>query len=382
MMIATRTTQNTVSQQITMFKPTPKSKRIKVHIPYQLLKERESFKTLNSSFYHPTQKLWSLVNTEENVAKLKQLFGGKLQIKESEKLPKQKHPELIPVSINAILENLKALTLKGLSEHTVKTYQSCLIPFFGHFQAKKPLADITKNEIEDYVYFLIKNHGISEQKQNQIINAIKSYYEHTLDRDRTLYDIKRPKKSQTLPNVLSEQEVIKLINSPSNLKHKTILYTIYSAGLRRSEVLNLRVQDIKSNDGYIMIKGAKGKKDRNTVLSQALLVLLRKYYKKYKPSYWLFEGQTGGKYSATSVQHIFQRAVKSSGCNAWATPHTLRHSFATHLMQAGTNLRYIQSALGHNSPKTTEIYTHVLNVNNKTIKSPLDILIEKGNFEE
>jgi site-specific recombinase XerD len=131
-----------------------------------------------------------------------------------------------------------------------------------------------------------------------------------------------------------------------------------------------------------MIKGAKGKKDRNTVLSTVLLTLLSEYYKNFKPGYWLFEGQDGGKYSTTSVQRIFQKAVKESGCNAWATPHTLRHSFATHLMQAGTNLRYIQSALGHESPKTTEICTHVLRINNKTIQSPLDILMKKGKFEE
>jgi integrase/recombinase XerD len=244
------------------------------------------------------------------------------------------------------LNNLKTLTLKGLSEQTIKTYQGCLAPYFAHFQNIKQLENITKAEIENYVFELIKIHKISEQKQNQIINAIKSYYEHTLGKDRTIYDIKRPKKAQTLPNVLSESDVLRLINSPSNLKHKAILYTIYSGGLRRSEVINLRVQDIKSDDGYIMIKGAKGKKDRNTVLAAALLKLLRQYYKSYKPSYWLFEGQDGGKYSTTSVQRIFQKAVKDSGCDAWATPHTLRHSFATHLMQAGTNLRYNLSASG------------------------------------
>ena len=381
-MIATQTAQPVKNQKVTIYKPLPKSKRIKIHIPYELKTERESFKQLNTSFYHPTQKLWSIVNTEENKVELRRLFAGKLQVKETEKRTKQVHTKLNETSTNALLENLKALTLKGLSEQTVKTYQSCLIPFFADFQSKKALDEITKSEIENYVYLLIKEYKISEQKQNQIINAIKSYYEHTLGRDRMLYDVKRPKKAQTLPNVLSEAEVLRLLNSPTNLKHKTILYAIYSAGLRRSEVINLRVQDIKSDEGYIMIKGAKGKKDRNTVLSKTLLTLLREYYKKHKPSYWLFEGAAGGKYSATSVQKIFQKAVKESGCNAWATPHTLRHSFATHLMQAGTNLRYIQSALGHESPKTTEIYTHVLRINNKTIESPLDILMKKGKFED
>lgn len=374
------TTQKANNQKITLHEPLPKSKRIKVHIPYNMKIEREAFKQLNTSFYHPNQKLWSVVNTDENKNEMKRIFAGKLRIKETDQQRIMAHDALNETSSEALLENLKALTLKGLSKQTIKTYQSCLAPFFSHFQKTKVLSQITKAEIENYVYGLIKDYKISEQKQNQIINAIKSYYEHTLGRDRTLYDIKRPKKAQTLPNVLSEEEVLRLINSPKNLKHKAILYTIYSAGLRRSEVINLRVQDIKSDEGYIMIKGAKGKKDRNTVLSKNLLLLLRKYYKKYKPGYWLFEGATGRKYSATSVQKIFQKAVAESGCNAWATPHTLRHSFATHLMQAGTNLRYIQNALGHESPKTTEVYTHVIRINNKTIASPLDILLKKVNL--
>jgi integrase/recombinase XerD len=372
--------QTAQNQKIVIYKPLPKSKRIKIYIPYYMKNEREMFKQLNTSFYHPTQKLWSIVNTEENKNELRRLFKGKLQVVELQQKTVAAPFTLTQTSEDALLNNLKALTLKGLSEQTIKTYQGCLAPYFAHFQNIKQLEDITKAEIENYVYGLIKTSKISEQKQNQIINAIKSYYEHTLGKDRTFYDIKRPKKAQTLPNVLSESDVIKLINSPKNLKHKTILYTIYSAGLRRSEVINLRVQDIKSEEGYIMIKGAKGKKDRNTVLSKALLTLLREYYKIHKPSYWLFEGTAGGKYSATSVQKVFQKAVNDSGCDAWATPHTLRHSFATHLMQAGTNLRYIQSALGHESPKTTEIYTHVLRINNKTIESPLDILLKKDKF--
>ena len=374
--------QNATNQNVILYKPLPRSKRVKIHIPYQMTDERNAFKQLNTSFYHPHQKLWSIVNTEENKAELRRLFKGKIQVRAEVTVSKIVRQTLTEESLNEHLANLKALTLKGLSEQTIKTYQSCLAPFFAHFQDKKKLKDVTKKEIEDYVYSLIKNHAISEQKQNQIINAIKSYYEHTLGRDRTLYDIKRPKKAQTLPNVLSEAEVLRLINAPTNLKHKTILYTLYSAGLRRSEAINLRVQDIQSDGGYIMVKGGKGKKDRNTVLSSALLKLLREYYKRYKPSYWLFEGAAGGKYSATSVQKVFQKAVTDSGCNAWATPHTLRHSFATHLMQAGTNLRYIQSALGHESPKTTEIYTHVMRINNKSIESPLDILLKKGIFEK
>lgn len=147
---------------------------------------------------------------------------------------------------------------------------------------------------------------------------------------------------------------------------------IYSAGLRISEAIKLRVRDIHSDQGYIFIKGAKGKKDRKSVLSPVLLVLLRKYYRAYNPSYWLFEGQEGGQYSASSIQSVFRRAVEKSNSNPWATVHTLRHSFATHLLQKGTNLRYVQVLLGHESSKTTEVYTHVLSISNKNIQSPLD----------
>ncbi|MBK8080500.1 MAG: tyrosine-type recombinase/integrase [Saprospiraceae bacterium] len=177
---------------------------------------------------------------------------------------------------------------------------------------------------------------------------------------REYYDIQRPKRSQSLPNVLSKQEVAAILSAPKNIKHKAILLIIYSAGLRISEAIQLRISDIHSKEGYIFIKGGKGKKDRKSVLSPIALDVLRTYYKAHKPSYWLFEGQDGGQYTAKSIQNIFIAAVEASKSNPWATVHTLRHSFATHLLASGTNLRYIQTLLGHSSSKTTEIYTHAL----------------------
>jgi integrase/recombinase XerD len=173
-----------------------------------------------------------------------------------------------------------------------------------------------------------------------------------------------------------------LLESPKNIKHKAILLTIYSAGLRISEAINLRVKDIHSDEGKIFVKDSKGKKDRNTVLSPILLSVLRIYYKSHKPSYWLFEGQDGGKYSAKSIQNILRKAIDNSGVNPWGTVHTLRHSFATHLLQEGVNLRLIQSMLGHSSSKTTEIYTHILSINNKSVKSPLDFLDNLDIFDK
>ncbi|WP_198293569.1 tyrosine-type recombinase/integrase [Algoriphagus resistens] len=263
------------------------------------------------------------------------------------------------------------LTLKAYSPSTIKNYTSSLSQFLGFFESRR-LKDITKEEIEAFVYHQTTKYKISESAKNTIINAIKAYYEHVLGRERTIYDIQRPKKSMTLPNMLSQQEVKVILQSVDNLKHRAILMLIYSAGLRISEAIKLRNRDIHSDEGYIFIKGAKNKKDRKTVLSPVLLVLLRQYYKEYKPSYWLFEGQEGGQYFATSIQAVFRGAIEKSNSNPWATVHTLRHSFATHLLQKGTNLRYVQALLGHGSSKTTEIYTHVLSISNKNIQSPLD----------
>jgi site-specific recombinase XerD len=230
------------------------------------------------------------------------------------------------------------------------------------------------------VFFLINKHKIGEQQQNMVINAIKCYYEHTLEMPREYYNITRPKKSKDLPNVLSTEEVRQIINQPTNIKHRAILHVIYGGGLRVGEVRRLRVKDIRSEDGYIFIKDSKGKRDRHTVLSPLLLDLLRDYYRQHRPSYWLFEGQDGGQYSDKSIQQIYRAAAKATNSNPWSTPHTLRHSFATHLMERGVNIRYIQSALGHASTKTTEVYTRVLGINSKTLKSPLDSLYESVTF--
>ena len=353
--------------------------RIKFFIPPSAKDWRAKIKAIPGRFYHREQKLWSIANTKENQLLLKQTFGKAVEYQTPEKrkaLPKVELSEKMKIELSKVQEKI---ILKGYSHSTWKSYRGALVYFFKYFEQRE-LKDVTKAEIESYVAKWIVKYKISETKQNSIINAIKFYYEQILEMPREYYEIQRPKKSKTLPGVLSMSEVKSILAQPENLKHKAILYTIYAGGLRLSELLNLRIEDIRSADGYIFIKGAKGKKDRRTILSAHLLQLLREYYKKYKPAYWLFEGQAGGKYSASSVQSIFRTAVKKSKVNPWATVHTLRHSFATHLLQEGTNLRYIQGLLGHSSPKTTEIYTHLLKVDNSVVKSPLDVLLEKGNL--
>lgn len=366
-----------MSSSIIMYVPRKNAGRIKFKIPYLMVEERSAFKQLNGSFYHPTQRLWSLPNTAEHIKRVNDLFGDKLELKRVN-APPEMPTVVISESLQVELDrHFQKMKLKNYSDSTIRVYQSNLTQFFSYFK-NGDLSTLSKEQIEGFVFELVQKYKISEQKQNLMINAIKSYYEHTLGRPREYYTITRPKRSKDLPNTLSEEEVLAIINAPTNIKHKAILHTIYSAGLRVGELVRLRVKDVRSEGGFLFVKDSKGKKDRHTVLSPLLLGLLRDYYKVHKPSYWLFEGQEGGQYSATSIQQIYRRAVKKTNSNPWSTPHTLRHSFATHLMQRGVNIRYIQTALGHSSTKTTEVYTRVLSINSKTLKSPLDVIMESS----
>jgi len=361
----------------TIIHPRKNAKRIKISIPYQATEWRAGIKKINGYYYHKPQKLWSVYNTEENLEKLKALFGKNCKVEYLNTKPSIPQISLNENGLKELAKVDSKLLLKAYSYNTRKAYKGALVYFFKFFEGTD-VKNLNKEQIEGYVATLITKYKISENKQNLVINAIKFYFEKVLDLPRTFYNIQRPKKNKTLPGVLSTQEVAKLLKQPKNLKHKAILFTIYSGGLRLSELLNLRIEDVRSKEGYLFIKGGKGKKDRRTILSSHLVQLLRDYYKKYKPAYWLFEGQAGGKYSASSVQKIFRQAIKKANLNPWATPHTLRHSFATHLIQQGTNLRYVQSLLGHSSSKTTEIYTHISNIDNNVVKSPLDNLYEKN----
>lgn len=271
----------------------------------------------------------------------------------------------------------KKLVLMGYSNNTQKIYLHFLRLFSIHFKIEN-LQNIPKEKIESYIYDLIKTENISSSAQSQFINAIKFYYEKVLEKPKTVYNLPRPKRPKILPKVMSKNEVKKILNSCKNLKHHCILMLIYSAGLRRSELINLKIADIDSERMVINIIGAKGKKDRISLLSINVLSLLRKYYKEYQPQEYLFEGAKGGKYSPTSIAKIFKKTAIKAGIKKNVTPHILQHSFATHLLEQGTDLRYIQELLGHSSSKTTEIYTHITSEAIRNIKSPLDNLeIEK-----
>jgi integrase/recombinase XerD len=278
--------------------------------------------------------------------------------------------------MDSILEQYKnLLTQKRYSTNTIDIYCNYFKDFCKYF-TNRTLEEITTAEINNYILNLITSKNISISQQNQRINAIKFYYEKVLGREKQYYELHRPKKEHKLPKVLSKQEVKRIFDVTKNLKHKCILMLIYSAGLRRNELLNLVPTDIDSERMIIHIKGAKGKKDRISLLSDNLLKLLRQYYKEYQPKKYLFEGQKGGMYSPTSVANILKKSAVKAGIKKSVTPHMLRHSFATHLLEQGTDLRYIQELLGHNSSKTTEIYTHVSKQAIDKIKNPMDDFFE------
>lgn len=271
---------------------------------------------------------------------------------------------------------LELLELKRYSHSTIKTYSHYFNEFQYHFYNRE-LDDITYDEVNDYILQLIKEENISSSQQNQRINAIKFYYEKILKRPKTRIEIERPKRGRELPEILSKEEVKTIINHTNNLKQKAMLLMVYSAGLRRSELLNLQVKDINSNRMMLKITGAKGKKDRYSILSEAMLKTLRIYFKEYRPKKYLFEGIDHGQYSASSLQQTLKKAVAKAGIKRRVYLHMLRHSFATHLMEQGTNIRLIQDILGHESIKTTEIYTHVSNHELRLIKNPADDLFNE-----
>ena len=267
----------------------------------------------------------------------------------------------------------KLLVLKGYSIHTIRNYCNAfhhLLRLLG----TKNVSDLKKQHIMSYLLWLIENEGYSEAHLHTTINAIKFYFEKVLNRSEEFYDLPRPKKPFKLPEILAEEEIIMIIKNIENIKHRVMIMTAYSAGLRVSEIINLKINDIDSKRMMMHIKAGKGKKDRLVPLSKKLLEALREYYKIYKPKQYLFEGQYGGMYSTRSAQLILQHAKAKAGIRKKGSIHSLRHSYATHLMEAGTDIRIIQDLLGHNSIKTTMRYMHVSKKEIGKVQSPLDKL--------
>ena len=266
------------------------------------------------------------------------------------------------------------MNYRRYSENTIKTYSDALEVFFRFFQNKK-LESLT---IEDIIHFnndYILRKNLSSSYQNQVINAVKLFYRNRFNKTMEVDFIQRPRREKRLPNVLSKEEVKSILEAPTNLKHRAMLSLIYACGLRRSELLNLTLTDILSNRNLLFIRQSKGKKDRVVPISNRLIDILREYYKAFKPKAWLFEGQfPNTKYSEKSLENVLKQSLTKTKISKKVSLHWLRHSYATHLLENGTDLRYIQELLGHSSSRTTEIYTHVSILNLQQIRSPFDDL--------
>jgi site-specific recombinase XerD len=316
-------------------------------LPYdkELIKQAKELK----GRWQPELKCWLFRHSPKMEKALEQHFLGS-------------HPTSRRQVPQAYIDELER---RRYSANTIRSYTKLFQHFINFFDPIAP-EDLTDAHINEFQTYLVKKKKVATSSQNQYINAIKFYFEKVLGREKGFYQIERPVKEFKLPKVLTEKEVVALLSAVHNIKHKAMLLLVYSAGLRAGELIKLRVNDIDGEQMRVFIRGGKGKKDRVTILSQKALEVLRAYFKKHRPRVYLFEGQTGDAYSSTSLRAVFAKAVRNAGINKSVTLHSLRHSFATHLLEKGVDIRYIQVLLGHNSSKTTVPIaigiTHILHI--------------------
>lgn len=335
---------------------------IKFEKNYQLITELR--KAFPSAKWSNTQKAWHLpdIPAVRTALNLDQKEIG------SDILSK-----IQPHNQNAFIRYLDQLKLKAYSSNTIKTYAT----EFGHLLKtiqNYPVNDLSQERLRDYFLYCIEKEKIKENHLNSRINAIKFYYENVLHYPKMFFDIPRPKKPKLLPKMLSKNEIKRIFECTENPKHLLMLKLCYGMGLRVSEITNLKIEHINTSDMLVLISASKGKKDRYTNLPESVLILLREYYKEFKPKIYLFESQYGGQYTTRSVQAVFKTAMRKAKIHKTIGIHGLRHSYATHLIESGADIRFLQELLGHNSLKTTQIYTHITDVSKSKIKSPLDNL--------
>jgi integrase/recombinase XerD len=342
-------------------------------------------KTFGRPWYDNVNREWLLRWSQLAVDSLSDYFssrGVKVIVRKKEvpvvlqKIRMDKGIELRKRTIaKASLEGIdlvrRHLEEKRYSKRTIDSYLSQLDLFFKYFNKKDP-ADITEDDISGFIEDFIIRSGYSASYQNIIISAIKMYFSLNGQRRFSPDSLKRPHRSRALPKVFSKEEVMQIFGATKNNKHKLILWLIYSCGLRRSEVINIKLTDLDTGRGVLQIRETKGNTNRMVPIAEKVWEKIRAYIKTYKPVSYLFEGQTGGKYSAESVYAVFKHSLRLAGIKKDVGVHSLRHSYATHLHEGGLDIRYIQELLGHKSTRTTEIYTHVSRRNLFAIRSPIE----------
>jgi site-specific recombinase XerD len=350
----------------------------------------EKVRIIEGRKWHKDKKYWSFPDSDDTLEKILEVFKGEdiyldhasqsqlsipIIVRRPE-LSKETSRQSQSILSEYNFEDLRReLVSRKYSYRTVKGYLYYNKDFLS-FAGRGPF-DITEEDVKNYLLYLAEEKQSATSTLNQAINALKFYY-GTMLKKKFLYEIKRPKKDKKLPIVLSKEEIVAILSSIDNIKHKAILMLVYSAGLRVGEVVRLKPEDIDSKRTLIHIRGAKGRKDRYSLLSEAALKTLREYWKQYKPKKWLFPGPDKERHiTIRTAQRVFEMACKQAEVKKGVSIHNLRHSFATYLLENGIDLRYIQELLGHKSSKTTEIYTHLSNKDFMRIRNPLDQIFQE-----
>ena len=347
-------------------------------------------------FWSATKKSWYMDHSDENLKKIHTTFSNRVIIDDSAlKLQKnnpivhyaatnfkKKYIKINPKDLSKDdIENLhqyvKFLRGKTLSESTVRTYYSHILDFLKYLN-KKPIEDINNRDVERFIEDVCVPRLYAISTHRQVIGAIKHFQNLfnlcQIDESKLIL----PRKSNFLPTILSKEEIIALLRNTKNVKHRAILALIYASGLRVGELINLKLKDIDLYRYQLFVRNSKGRKDRYVMMAKSLTPVIRNYIATYKPQKYFAESiEPGVKYTAGSVRGVLRRSCKAAGITKRVTPHTLRHSYATHLLENGVDLRYIQELLGHSKPETTMIYTHVATKDLLGIESPLDKIVKE-----
>ncbi len=341
-------------------------------LPYS----NESILLLKNTFQEIAELDWTELKKELSTRKQNKSIGNNAGVNNKTTKTTGIPSGLSPENTEAMRRFLETLRLKSYSESTIRTYRNEFLQLLLLLK-NKPVASLTTDELKRYLQYCMEKEGLKENSVHSRINALKFYYEQVENQPQLFLDIPRPKKPFQLPRFFNQTEIAAIIKAVGNLKHRVMLMLAYSAGMRVSEVVSIKTRNIDSKRMCILIERAKGKKDRMVALSPVLLVMLREYWKQFKPKKegYLFEGQYEGKpYSSRSLQFVIDRAKKKAGILKPGSIHALRHSFATHLLDKGTDVTMIMKLLGHNDIKTTLRYLHVTNRDMLQVFSPLDDL--------
>ncbi|WP_087522598.1 site-specific tyrosine recombinase/integron integrase [Polaribacter sp. SA4-12] len=329
------------------------------------------------ALWSSTLKSWYIPDSKENLDIILNTFKDITAINTNKISKKVIFKRNLTEDQKKLLNNF-FLYLRGkrYSESTIQTY-TFFVADFVNFHTETPLTELSNRDVELFIekVFLERKYSVSTQRQ--FISALKIFivfHPHTKINNLIL---ERPKKNRKLPNVLSQEEVLSIISATQNLKHRAIIALIYSCGLRISELINLKLVDFHIERKQLIVKNGKGRKDRYVSLADSFIPLLSNYYHSYKPVTYFVEGQKKGKYTAESVRQFLRKSCAKAQIKRTVTPHTLRHSYATHLLENGVDIRYIQSLLGHAKPETTMIYTHVKRKDLMEIQNPLDVALRK-----